>query len=89
MRLARNPLSPVNEWLSELYKRLGMRFALAVASLCSHFDVKAIDGVVDGLAYGVRNIGNDVRKTQSGKLQQYIAMAVVALFAVLALVVNF
>jgi multicomponent Na+:H+ antiporter subunit D len=89
LRFGRNPVSPVNEWVSELYKRVGMRFALAAAGLCSRFDVKAIDGVVDGLAYGVRNIGNDVRKTQSGKLQQYIAMAVVALFAVLALVVNF
>ena len=41
-------LSPINEWWSELYKVVGMRFALWAAAIWSLFDVKAIDGVVDG-----------------------------------------
>jgi multicomponent Na+:H+ antiporter subunit D len=86
---ANRVLSPINEWWSELYKVVGMRFALWTAAFWSMFDVKAIDGVVDGTAYGVRAIGGEVRKVQSGRLQQYIAMAVAALFAVLALVVQF
>ncbi|MDF1555031.1 MAG: Na(+)/H(+) antiporter subunit D [Deferrisomatales bacterium] len=86
---ARNVLAPIDGWWSERYKVVGMRFALWFAALWSVFDVKAIDGVVDGTALGVRAIGGEVRKIQSGRLQQYIAMAVAALFAVLALVVQF
>ncbi|MBI5444850.1 MAG: Na(+)/H(+) antiporter subunit D [Deltaproteobacteria bacterium] len=86
---ARNPVGRANEWVSELYRRAGMRFALATAALCSVFDVKVIDGVVDGLAYGVQGVGDKVRHAQTGRLQQYVAAAVVAFFAILALVVNY
>lgn len=89
LRVARNPVSPINDWVGEVYRRVGMRFALGAAALWSRFDVKAIDGVVDGLAYGVRGAGDGMRNVQTGKIQQYIAMAVVALFAVLALVVSY
>jgi len=89
VRFFRNPLSPLNDWVGEVYRTGGMRFALGAASLWSRFDVKAIDGVVDGLAEGVWGFGDKVRHAQTGKLQQYIATAVVALFAILAVVVSF
>ncbi|MHB8765456.1 MAG: Na(+)/H(+) antiporter subunit D [Deferrisomatales bacterium] len=89
MRFARGAVSPANDWVSELYRTVGMRFALASAALWSRFDGQVIDGVVDGLAYGVKGTGDGVRHTQTGRLQQYIAMAVAALFAVLALVVSY
>ncbi|GAB4275118.1 MAG: Na(+)/H(+) antiporter subunit D [Deferrisomatales bacterium] len=89
LRVARNPISPINDWVGEIYRTVGMRFALWSAALWSRFDVRAIDGVVDGVAYGVRSGGEGLRKVQTGQLQQYIAMAVVALFAVLALVVSY
>jgi multicomponent Na+:H+ antiporter subunit D len=86
---ARRPVSRANEWVSEVYRTVGMRFALVSAAACSAFDVKAIDGVVDGLAYGVRGIGDKVRQAQTGKLQHYIAITIVAFFLLLALVVNY
>ncbi len=89
MRFARNPISPVNDWVGEVYRTVGMRLALAAAALSSKFDVKAIDGVVDGLAYGVRGVGENARKVQTGRIQQYIAMAVAALFVLLALVASY
>ena len=89
MALARNPVSRVNDWVGEVYRTVGMRFALASAALWSLFDVKAIDGVVDGVAYGVRGAGDKVRHAQTGKLQQYVAVAVVAFFAILAVVASY
>ncbi len=88
LRLARGAVSPANDWVSELYRTVGMRVALGLAALSARFDVKAVDGVVDGLAYTVRGAGDGLRRTQTGRLQQYIAMAVAALFAVLALVAS-
>ncbi|HEY6009726.1 MAG TPA: Na(+)/H(+) antiporter subunit D, partial [Geobacteraceae bacterium] len=82
-------VSPVNEWVSELYRVAGYRIALGTAAVSSLFDVKAIDGVVDGIAYKVRGAGDKVRHVQTGKLQQYVAIAVAAFFAVIALVASY
>ncbi len=89
MRWDRGWVSPANEWVGEVYRRVGYRFALASAAFWSRFDADAIDGVVDGLAASVRNTGDLVRRTQTGRIQQYIAFGVAALFAVLAVVVSF
>ncbi len=89
LRLDKRWLEPVNEWVGELYRTVGYRFALGAAALWSRFDVKAIDGVVDGVAYGVRDLGDVTRRTQTGRLQQYIATAVAALLLILAVVASF
>jgi len=86
---ARKVISPANDVVGEVYKAVGYRFALASASVMSVFDVKAIDGVVDGIAYKVRDTGDKVRHVQTGKLQQYIAIAVAAFFATIAIVASF
>ena len=82
-------IEPANEWVGSIYRKFGYRFTLAFAALWSRFDGKVIDGVVDGLAYSVRGAGDQVRRAQTGRIQQYIAFAVAALFAVLAVVVSF
>ncbi|MBI5016847.1 MAG: Na(+)/H(+) antiporter subunit D [Deltaproteobacteria bacterium] len=89
LRFARGPVSSINDWVGEAYRTVGMAFALATAKFWSAFDVIAIDGAVDGLAYGVRHVGDKVRHTQTGKLQQYVAVAVLAFFGVLALVISY
>ncbi len=89
LRLDKRWLEPVNEWVGEIYRTVGYRFALGAAALWSRFDVKAIDGVVDGVAYGVRDLGDVTRRTQTGRLQQYIATAVAALLLILAVVASF
>ncbi len=89
MALLRNPLEPINEWVGDLYKIVGYRFALGVAATSSVFDRVVIDGIVDGLAYKILGVGEKVRHTQTGKLQQYIAMATAAFFMVVALMAAF
>jgi multicomponent Na+:H+ antiporter subunit D len=89
MALARKYLEPVNEKVGELYKTVGFRVALGVAAASSVFDTKAVDGVVDGIAHKVRDTGDKVRQVQTGKIQQYIAMAVAGFFALIALVASF
>ncbi len=89
MRWDKGWVSPANEWVGEVYRRVGYRFALASAAFWSRFDANAIDGVVDGLATSVRDTGDLVRRTQTGRIQQYIAFGVAALFAVLAVAVSF
>jgi len=86
---ARKILSPVNDWVGEVYRTVGYRVALSVAAASSWFDMKAVDGVVDGVAYKVRDAGDKVRHVQTGKIQQYIAIAVAAFFAVVALVASY
>jgi multicomponent Na+:H+ antiporter subunit D len=86
---ARNPISRVDNWVGEVYRTVGMAFALAAAKFWSAFDVIAIDGAVDGLAYGVRGTGDKVRRAQTGRLQQYVAVAVAAFFVILALVISY
>ncbi len=86
--LAVKALSPVNEWLGELYKGVGFRVALGAAALSSRFDVSIVDGVVDGIAHKVRDTGDYVRHAQTGKLQQYIAITVTVFFLIVLLVAN-
>ena len=41
------------------------------------FDQRAIDGVVDGTAYSVVNSGQLLSRVQTGRVQEYLAMAVI------------
>ncbi len=87
MWTARNPISASNEWISNVYKNVGMRFTMAVARALSWFDWEGIDWALDGSARGVVKSGEQVRQFQTGKLQQYIGAAVAVLFIVLIVVV--
>jgi multicomponent Na+:H+ antiporter subunit D len=50
------------------------------------FDKSAIDGVVDGTAVGVRRIGRTATGAQTGRLQDYLAAAILLGLAIFALV---
>ncbi|TVR00246.1 MAG: NADH-quinone oxidoreductase subunit L [Desulfovibrionales bacterium] len=49
----------------------------SVAALSNWFDQKAIDGVVDGTATNFQNTGSALSQMLSGKIQDYLAVAVV------------
>ncbi|OQY19504.1 MAG: hypothetical protein B6I36_03925 [Desulfobacteraceae bacterium 4572_35.1] len=87
MWTARNPVSASNEWISNVYKNVGLRFTMALARALSWFDWEGIDWALDGSARGVVKGGEQVRQFQTGKLQQYIGGAVAALFIILIVVV--
>ena len=70
--LASKPIQFVDSCVSEAYRAVGLVSLMGVANFWSWFDWHAIDGVVDGVARSVRNIGGGVRQIQRGKLQYNI-----------------
>ena len=63
---------------------MGLHSLMMTAKFWSWFDWHGIDGVVDGLARLVRNIGTKLRSVQNGRLQYniYYAVSIVALLIV-------
>ncbi len=86
MWFARRPVNAFNEFVSNLYKTVGLRITMATARGFSRFDREGIDLVVDGSARGVVDGGDKVRLHITGRLQHYIGGALVVLFVILAVV---
>lgn len=84
--LANWPIAWIDTWWSEFYRRAGLRGMLGIARQSARFDKTAIDGVVDGTALGVREIGHSATYAQSGNLQSYLAAAVLMGLLLFALV---
>ena len=78
--LARKPIQAADNAVSEAYRIIGLIPLMKTARFWSWFDWHGIDGVVDGIAYGVRGIGGTLRYMQNGRLQYNIicAMSLVA-----------
>jgi multicomponent Na+:H+ antiporter subunit D len=87
MWVANKPVNATNEWVSNIYKNIGLRLTMALARALSWFDWEGIDWALDGSARGVVKGGEQVRQFQTGKLQHYIGAAVALLFIVLIVVV--
>ena len=60
---------------------------MVAAQALSRFDQQGIDLLIDGSALGVVKSGDRMRLHITGKLQQYIGGAIVALFIILAIVI--
>lgn len=80
MLLVCKPLAWVDDRWTEAYRVVGLRGLMAAAMGTSWFDRKGIDGVVDGTAYGVMNIGRLGAMLQNGDLQRYLGLAVILAF---------
>jgi multicomponent Na+:H+ antiporter subunit D len=82
--LARKPIQTFDTWFGEVYKNVGLYPLMTTAKFWSWFDWHGIDGVVDGLARTVRNIGAKLRTVQNGRLQNniYYAVSIVAVLIV-------
>ncbi len=81
--VSRVPAQAVDEWVSECYRSCGLAWTMSLARVSSWFDGRVIDGVVDGVALGVRFIGDRVRHMQTRNLQFNIFSAVVVIVVVL------
>ncbi len=66
---ARNQVQRLDSFVGECYRTAGLVPLMLTARFCSWFDWHGIDGVVDGVANGVRGTGDKLRHMQSGKLQ--------------------
>jgi len=82
-----NPLSGLNEIVSNIYRTVGTRMTMAIAKGSSWFDWNGIDGFIDGSARGVVAIGDRTRRHVTGNLQHYIGGSVFGVFVILAIVI--
>ncbi|KPK34445.1 MAG: cation:proton antiporter [Nitrospira bacterium SG8_35_1] len=82
--LARKPIQTFDTWFGEVYRTVGLHPLMTTAKFWSWFDWHGIDGVVDGLARLVRNVGTKLRSVQNGRLQYniYYAVSIVAVLIV-------
>ena len=67
----------------ELYRTLGLRALFKSADVSYGFDRQVIDGIVDGSAASTMNLGAEVRKLQTGKIQTYIGLSLLIFFLVI------
>jgi multicomponent Na+:H+ antiporter subunit D len=86
MWIAKNPISGLNEIVSNIYRTVGLTCTMAAARGLSWFDWNGIDGFLDGSARGVVGCGNRVRTHITGNLQQYIGGALLLVFFIVAVV---
>jgi multicomponent Na+:H+ antiporter subunit D len=84
MWLVKNPIQWFDAAWGEAYRAVGLRSLMTTARFWSWFDWHGIDGVIDGFARSVRNLGGRVRSLQSGQIQFTIYYA--ATFAAVALI---
>jgi multicomponent Na+:H+ antiporter subunit D len=87
MRLASGPIAAFDGWVSELYRTAGMRSAMGAARGFTQCDIHIIDFFIDGFAIKVVVMGEHFRNIHTGKVQHYIAAAVVFIFLLLICVV--
>ncbi len=83
MRAARRFAAPADGFIGELYRTFALRHTVKAADRMSRFDTGGIDRLIDGIARHVILMGDQLRKVQTGKIQQYIGSAVIFLFLLL------
>ena len=83
-RSEEKPIQGFDTWFGEVYRTVGLYPLMVTAKFWSWFDWHGIDGVVDGLARSVREVGGKLRNVQNGKLQYniYYAVSIVAVLIV-------
>ena len=73
--LARRPVQFIDTCIGEIYRVAGLIPLMLSARLAGRFDNGVIDGLVDGLAHAVRNLGGRLRHAQRGQLQEILGFA--------------
>jgi multicomponent Na+:H+ antiporter subunit D len=81
--LASKPIQDFDNRVNEGYRYLGLIPLMSVSRFWSWFDWHVIDGVVDGIARGVRSVGSAGRRLQSGWLQNGLLYAASAVAIIL------
>ena len=81
--LARRPVQWVDAGVGELYRVAGLVPLMLAARSADRVDQGLIDGAVDGLAHTVRGIGGRLRSGQRGRVQESLALSLVAVAVIL------
>jgi NADH-quinone oxidoreductase subunit L len=75
-----------NKWyFDDLNDLVFYRFGGAVANSVMWFDVKVIDGIVNGIGSVTQRVGDDVRHIQTGRVQNYALGIAIGLVIIAAL----
>lgn len=77
LAFAKRPLALVDGWWTEVYRKVGLNGLMKSAKASRWFDENAVDGVVDGSAKTVMGAGGRFASLQTGKLADYIGLALV------------
>ncbi len=81
--VAVKPAQAVDDWVCDIYRVVGLAWMMVSARVSAWFDWNIIDGVVDGLANGVKGTGNRLRHLQTGQLQVNVLTAVAVILVLL------
>jgi multicomponent Na+:H+ antiporter subunit D len=81
--LASKPIQAIDTTVGEIYRVLGLVPLMVTSRVAAAFDSTVIDGVVDGFAGSIKRLGERLRSTQRGALQENLTIA----FGVAAVVV--
>jgi multicomponent Na+:H+ antiporter subunit D len=89
--IARKPIQIIDTAVGELYRVAGLIPLMKTARRAGWFDNQLIDGLVDGVAQSVRQIGSRLRNAQRGQMQENLAFAfgVAALLIVVLVIYSF
>jgi multicomponent Na+:H+ antiporter subunit D len=89
--IARKPIQFIDTAVGELYRVAGLIPLMKTARRAGWFDNQLIDGLVDGVAQSVRQIGSRLRNAQRGQMQENLAFAfgVAALLIVVLVIYSF
>jgi multicomponent Na+:H+ antiporter subunit D len=82
MKLDEKYIQAFDSTCGEIYRKTGLKLTMLIAGFFARFDRWGIDGVVDNTAYGTVWIGDNVRKVQTGDLQNYLAIALLIIFVI-------
>lgn len=80
-------LSYNNFFIDEFYGWLNRTFVYGTGKILYWLDIKGVDGLVNGLAWSVGHLGDDLRRFQTGQLQQYGVVIFTAIMLIAAWVV--
>jgi NADH-quinone oxidoreductase subunit L len=73
-----------NRWyISKFYDDFAVTVVYGFSKLADVFDRRVIDGAVNGFAYLGARTGNVIRKAQSGNVQRYASLIIVAIVVLL------
>jgi multicomponent Na+:H+ antiporter subunit D len=76
LALVSRPLARIDAFWSEVYERVGLVGLLFLGKITSWFDKMGIDFVLDNSATGARDTGGILTAAQTGRLQDYLALAI-------------
>jgi multicomponent Na+:H+ antiporter subunit D len=89
LALCRTPIEKIDNWWSEVYRRLGLRGLMGFAKGTALFDWEEIDRVIDGFAFSFVRLGNNISRIQKGDLRIYLAFSISVMLIIWALIYIF